>query len=204
MKETPKTCGFLITLTAILFLVLPAAFAREPVDPSTLNPPPANAVCERVGNGTICELQFSDLPFAGGSGVTCGSGANTFEPFQYQNRSVRGKRYYDQNGNLLRRHFREYFEGTFVNPITHKALAYSGSLNHLDNEAVPGDVNTVTQAITGSVRIFLGQGNGTLAIDTGRIVDSQGIIAESGQHPFVDYFVFGDTAALQPLCDALQ
>jgi hypothetical protein len=115
----------------------------------------------------------------------------------------KAKRYYDQNRNLLRRHFREYFEGTFVNPITHTALAYSGSDTHLDDLAVPGDVNTVTQAITGSVRIFLGQGNGTLALDTGRIVDSQGILAESGQHPFVDYFVFGDTAALQPLCDAL-
>ena len=90
-----------------------------------------------------------------------------------------------------------------MNPITHTALAYSGSDTHLDDLAVPGDVNTVTQAITGSVRIFLGQGNGTLALDTGRIVDSQGILAESGQHPFVDYFVFGDTAALQPLCDAL-
>jgi len=137
--------------------------------------------------------------------VTCGSGANTFEPFQYQNRSVRGKRYYDQNGNLLRRHFHEYFEGTFVNPITHKALAYSGSDTHLHDLAVPGEIDTGTEAITGSVRIFLGQGNGTLAIDTGRLVDSDhGILAEKGQHPFFDYFVFGDTAALQPLCDALQ
>jgi len=184
------------------------AFAKEPVDPTTLNPPPPanfNPVCERVGSGTICDLQFSDPPFAGGSEVICGSGSNTFEPFQYQNRSVRSKRYYDQNGNLLRSHYREYFEGTLVNPITHKALAFSGSDTHLDEEAVPGDVSTVTQAITGSVRIFLGQGNGTLAFDTGRVVvSSQGILAESGQHPFLDYFVFGDTTALQPLCDALQ
>ena len=43
--------------------------------------------------------------------MTCGSGANTFEPFQYQSRSVRGKRYYDQNGNLLRRHFRAVHRG---------------------------------------------------------------------------------------------
>jgi hypothetical protein len=137
--------------------------------------------------------------------VTCGSGANTFEPFQFQSRSVRGKRYYDQNRNLLRRHFREYFEGTFVNPITHKALAYSGSDTHLQDLAVPGEDDTGIDAITGSVRIFLGQGNGTLAIDTGRLVDSpQGILHESGQHPFFDYFVLGDTAALQPLCDALQ
>jgi len=56
------------------------------------------------------------------------------------------------------------------------------------------------------VRIFLGQGNGTLAIDTGRSVyTAQGdLLRESGQHPFFDYFVYGDTAAAQPLCDALQ
>lgn len=206
MRHTQLISLFLIGFVAVLTLSS-QALGREPVDPNTLNPPPPaafNPVCERVGNGTICELHFSDA-FAGGSEVICGSGPNTFEPFQYQNRSVRSKRYYDQNGNLLRSHYREYFEGTLVNPINHKALAFSGSDTHLDEEAVPGDVSTVTQAITGSVRIFLGQGNGTLAFDTGRVVvSSQGILAESGQHPFLDYFVFGDTTALQPLCDALQ
>jgi hypothetical protein len=206
MKRKQVAYLFLVGFVAMLSWVS-EAFAREPVDPTTLNPPPPpnfNPVCESVGNGTICDIQFSE-PFAAGSEVTCGSGSNTFEPFQYQNRSVRSKRYYDQNGNLVRTHYHEYIDGTLVNPITHKALAYSGTLNHLDEEAVPGDVSTVTQAITGSVRIFLGQGNGTLAFDTGRLVDSpQGILHESGQHPFVDYFVFGQTTALQPLCDALQ
>ena len=182
--------------------------ASEPVDPSTLNPPPPpefNPVCERVGNQTICEVQFSDPPFAGGSEVACGSGPNTFEPFQFQNRSVRGKRYYDQDGNLVRRRYREYFDGTLVNPINHKAVAYSGSDTVTNILAVPGQTDTETEAVTGSVRIFLGEGNGTMALDTGRIFDSpQGILHESGQHPFLDYFVYGDTAAAQPLCDALQ
>jgi hypothetical protein len=207
MKRAKNFSEFCLTLLTVFALASPVAFAREPVDPTTLNPPPPpnfNPVCESVGNGTICDIQFSE-PFAAGSEVTCGSGSNTFEPFQSQTRSVRSKRYYDQNGNLVRTHYHEYIDGTLVNPITGKALTYSGTLNHLDEEAVPGDVSTVTQAITGSVRIFLGQGNGTLAFDTGRLVDSpEGILQESGQHPFFDYFVLGDTAALQPLCDALQ
>ena len=207
MKRKQVAYLFLIGLVAMLSWAS-QAFAREPVDPTTLNPPPPpkfNPVCESVGNGTICDIQFSDPPFAAGSEVICGSGADTFEPFQFQNRSVRSKRYYDANGNLVRTHYHEYIDGTLVNPITGKAVTYSGTLNHLDEEAVPGDVSTVTQAITGSVRIFLGQGNATLAFDTGRLVDSpQGILQESGQHPFFDYFVLGDTAALQPLCDALQ
>jgi len=138
--------------------------------------------------------------------VICGSGPNTFEVFQFQERSVRGKRYYDQDGNLVRRHYREYFGGTLMNPINHNVVAYSGSDTHLHDLAVPGQNDTGTEAVTGSVRIFLGQGNGTLAIDTGRSVyTAQGdLLRESGQHPFFDYFVYGDTAAAQPLCDALQ
>jgi hypothetical protein len=62
--------------------------------------------------------------------------------------------------------------------------------------AVLGQIDTGTEALTGSVRIFLGEGNGTFALDTGRYVDSsQGILFESGQHPFFDY-LGGDTAPL--------
>src|SRR6476659_6384637 len=201
---------FTSVFAIVVSLALAPVFAKELVDPTTLNPPPPaafNPVCERVGDLIICEVQFSDPPFAGGSGVICGSGANSFEPFQFQNRSVRGKRYYDQNGNLLRRHFREVFEGTFTNPITHKSVAYSGSDTHLHVLAVPGDNSTGTEAISGSVRIFLGPGNGTLAIDTGRFVFDEATgntLMEKGQHPFFDYFALGETSALQPLCDALQ
>jgi len=201
---------FTFVLAIIVSLALGPVLARELVDPTTLNPPPPaafNPVCERVGNLIICEVQFSDPPLSGGSGVICGTGAEAFEPFQFQNRSVTGKRYYDANGNLLRRHFREVFEGTFTNPITHKSVAYSGSDTHLHDLAVPGDSATGTEIITGSVRIFLGPGNGTLAIDTGRLViDVAGdkFVVESGQHPFLDYFEHGDTSALQPLCDALR
>jgi hypothetical protein len=207
----PISVAVFTLVVAILGSLAPKpVFAREPVDPTTLNPPPPpnfNPVCERVGSQIMCDIQFSDPVLAEGSGFTCGSGAEAFEPFRFQTRSVRGKRYYDENGNLLRRHFQEVFEGTFTNPITHKSLAYSGSDTHLHVLAVPGDNATGTEAITGSVRIFLGPGNGTLAIDTGRLVvdvANDKILAESGQHPFLDYFEHGQTSALQPLCDALQ
>jgi len=209
MKRKQFAYLFLIGFLAMLGWAS-QAFAREPVDPSTLNPPPPpsfNPVCESVGNGTICDIHFSDPPFAAGSEVICGSGADSFEPFQFQNRTVRSKRYYDQNGNFVRVHYQEVYEGTFTNPINHKSVAYSGSDTHHHVLAVPGDPTSGNEAVTGSVRIFLGNGNGTLAYDTGRVVasDSTGeILAESGQHPFIDYFVDGQTTALQPLCDALQ
>jgi hypothetical protein len=197
---------FTLVFAIIVSLAPEPVFAKELVDPTTLNPPPPpnfNPVCERVGNQIICDIQFSDPVLAEGSGLTCGSGADAFEPFVFQTRSVRGKRYYDENGNLLRRHFQEVIEGTFTNPITHKAIAFSGSDTHLHVLAVPGDNATGTEAITGSVRLFFGPGSGTFAEDTGRVlldVSSGDVLAESGQHPILDNF----ESAVQALCDALQ
>jgi len=178
------------------------------VDPSTLNPPPPsefNPVCERVGSGTICTVNFSDPPFAGGSGLVCGSGANAYEIFQFQNRTVQGHRYYDQNGNLTRRHFREVVDGTLTNPLNHKALSYSGGLTRVHDLAVPGDIASGTESFTGSVRTYLPEG-GTVLLEAGRLIQTEDgtLLSEKGPHPLLDYFVFGDTAALQTLCDALQ
>src|SRR5262245_52206314 len=90
---------------AIVISIAPVpVFDNQPVDPTTLPPPPPpefNPGCERIGNLIICEVQFSDPIVAEGSGFMCGSGANAFEPFLFQTRAVRGKRYYDENGNLL-------------------------------------------------------------------------------------------------------
>jgi len=196
------------TLNLLVIAPQSAVFAGESVDPSTLNPPPPpqfNPVCERVGNGTICTVNFSDPPFAGGSGLFCGSGANTFEVFQFQTRSVQGRRYYDVNGNLTRRHFREVLAGTFTNPLTHASLSFSGGDTHLHDLAVPGDISTGTEVTTGSFRVYLTNG-GSVLIDAGRQVALQDgtLVSESGQHPFNDYFVFGNTSALQPICDALE
>ena len=204
-----------ISAAHLLFLALlislfsaQTAFAGQPVDPSTLNPPPPpqfNPVCEKDGNQTICTVQFSDPPFAGGSGVICGTGPNTYEVFQFQNRSVIGHRYYDQNGNLTRRHFHEVDTGTFSNPINNKAVSFSGRGTTLHDLSTPGDISSGTQISTGSFSIYQPNG-GTVIFEAGRTVSSGTgeILRESGPHPFISYFILGDTSAVQPLCDALQ
>ena len=199
---------FVLGLAVICVLSPHALFAPQPVDPTSLNPPPPpqfNPVCERVGNGTICTVQFSDPPFAGGSGVICGTGASAYEVFQFENRSVLGHRYYDQNGNLTRRHFHEVDTGTLSNPNTHTAVSFSGPVTTLHDLSVPGDITSGTQILTGSFRVYVPHG-GTVILEAGRTVNSGtgDFISESGPHPIQDYLVFGDTAAVQPLCDALQ
>ena len=199
----------LVALTALMSSTPRTLFAQHSVDPATLNPPVPpqyNPVCKSVGPNTICTVQFSDPPFAGGSGVICGTGVGTYEVFQTQNRSVQGKRYYDQNGNLTRRLFHEIDTGTFSNPLTNKAVFFSEVGTTLDELSIPGDINSGSFSFTGPWRVFLPRG-GVVVFEVGRLVftgDGNTLLSESGPHPFLDYFYFGDTAALQPLCDALR
>jgi hypothetical protein len=196
------------TLTALfMLLALPSIVAaRSPVDPATLTPPPPpefNPVCERVGNGIICELAFSDPSIVDEpSGVVCG----TTELLFSQDRSVVGKRFYDADGFLLRRHFHEDVTGTWTNPETGATATFGGGSTILHDLAVPGDVTSGVTRSSGSVRIYVPGGGTILHQDAGHFVFDEAtgtVLAQSGQHPFEDYFAHGDLSALDALCDAL-
>jgi hypothetical protein len=118
---------------------------------------------------------------------------------------VEGRRYYDRDKNLTERHYREVVKGTFINPLTNATVSYNQSDTVVHKLAVPGDINTGTVTISGSIQLH-GPDGGIVLIDAGRsILATDGtILRETGQHPFDAYYVFGDTSALQPICDALQ
>jgi hypothetical protein len=183
--------------------------ASQIVDPSTLNPPippQFNPVCKAVGFGTLCTVDFVETHAPEATDLICGSGANSFAVVSSDTRTVTGRRYYDQNGNLTRRHFRQVLVGTFTNPLTGASLDYAESTTIIHDLSVPGDLSTGIETFTGSVRLSLPQG-GTVLIDAGRVVidESDGtILFEAGQHHFDAYFAYGDTSALQPVCDALS
>ena len=211
MRRSPLRSALLAAVSSLLmFALMPVAMvvARMPVDPSTLTPPPPdffNAVCYEVGSGrgTICDLAFSDDPIVDEpSGILCGA----TELLISQTRSVVGKRFYNSDGFLTQRHFREDFAGTITNPLTGATASSVGGDTVIHVLAVPGDISTGTEIITGlQGRIYL-PGGGTVLIDVGRVViDSAtgNLVSETGQHPGDAYFVFGDASALQPLCEAL-
>ena len=196
-----------ITLFAVI--TPQSVLASQTVDPSTLNPPPPpefNPVCKAVGFGTLCTIEFVEIEGPDATDIICGSGNNSFAVVISDTRTVTGRRYYDKNGNLTQRHFREVFVGTFTNPLTGATLDFVQADTVLHNLAVPGDVSTGTEAITGSTRFSLPQG-GAVLIDAGRTLIDESIgtlLFEAGQHHFDDYFGLGDTSALQPICDALS
>ena len=203
--------GVLGALIGLLSLTAPSTAAgadNGPVDPSTLNPPvPAffNASCVRVGNHISCSLAFDDpeVFVDEPSGIVCDNTELLFS----QTRSVVGKRLYDADGNLLQRHFRESLDGTFTNPDTGLVALWTQHDTVIHDLAVPGDDTSGTEHISGlSTRAWL-PGGGTIITDAGTTVfpeGTDGVLKESGHHPFLDYFAFGDTTALAPLCAALE
>ena len=203
------TLSVVLILVALLALAPQAtAFAGQSVDPATLNPPPPpqfNPTCRTIGAGTICDLEFTDPPIAEGTGIFCGSGANSFEVFLNATRSVEGKRYYDRDGNLTQRHFREVIVGTYTNPLTGATVSSIQRDTIIHTLAVPGDNSTGTQTITGSLQLHLRNG-GSVLVDAGRtVLAADGtLLSESGLHPFSAYYESGDASAVQPLCDALE
>ena len=197
--------GASVSMVVALAVAGPAT-AREPVDPSTLNPPvPAdfNATCERVGSGVLCDLAFSDPDIVDEpSGIVC-SGT---ELLVSQTRSVVGKRYYDRNGDLTRRHFREFLSGSFSNPDTARSTPWLQHDTVLHDLAVPGDVSTGNEHVSGLLTRAWLPGGGTVIVDADMLVGPTGsdeIVHMSAHNPFLDYFIGGDASALAPLCAAL-
>lgn len=204
VRRTRSIIGGL-TFIAILAAAAPVV-ARTPVDPTTLNPAPPdffNAQCYAGAGGTVCSLAFSDDPIVDEpSGIICGGVEVLFS----QGRSVVGKRFYDANGNLTQRHFRESLSGTLSNPGTGKVVPWIEHDTIIHNLSVPGDLSSGTVQLTGLLMRVWVPGGGTILTDVGTIVRDQATdatIFSGGKHPFDAYFVDGDASALQPLCDAL-
>jgi hypothetical protein len=193
-----------LVIGASLMLAGPVA-AREPVDPNTLNPPPPasfNPVCERIGSGVICDLAFSDPPLVSEpSGIVC----DGTELLISQTRDVVGKRFYDNDGNLTRRHFREHFAGTLVNPTSAVTLDWVAHNTLVHDLAIPGEIASGQTAVSGQqIRVF--GDTGTVLVDVGHLVVDEAtgeLLHSSGKHAFDDYFVNGNTDALAPICDAI-
>jgi len=193
----------LVTIALTLSLVAPVA-AKEPVDPTTLNPPPPaefNPTCERLGGGIVCGLAFSDPPlFDEPSAIICDGVEILFS----QTRSVVGRRFYDGDGNLLKRHFREDLGGTYSNPSTGQVIGWETHATNIHVLSIPGDLASGITSGAGTGRWFE-LGGATVLVDAGRLVfGPTGLLESHGQHHFDDYFERGDLDALQPICDALD
>jgi hypothetical protein len=150
----------------------------------------------------LCDLAFSDPPLvAEPSGIIC----DGTDLLVSQTRDVVGKRFYDADGNLTRRHFREVFTGTLTNPSSGITLDWVAHNSLIHDLAVPGEIASGETTVTGQqMRVF--GANGTVLVDVGHLVIDEAtgeLLKSNGKHAFDDYFINGNTEALAPICDAI-
>lgn len=207
MRTQSRRLARILTLTSLFVLaVAPSADARTLVDPNTLTPPPpdfSNATCYAQGRGITCDLAFSDPTIVDEpGGIVCGG----IELRYSQHRAVVGKRFYDADGDLLRRHFREDMRGTLDHPITGASLDFTQSNTILHDLGTPGVVTSGVSRIVGQGFKVTEPDGRAVIVDAGWVaIDASvgEIIDWAGPHRLDDYFVRGDADALDAVCDAI-
>ena len=115
---------FILAIVAAAALVsATGGIAGQPVT-QTLNPPPPPwQTCKAVGSGTICEGTNTDAYGPVDTGIACGSGAGAFDIFDAAVDEYRIRKFFDENGNLVRRWFHDHYTcGQLSNPLTGATL----------------------------------------------------------------------------------
>jgi hypothetical protein len=182
----------------------PAAAAGQPVTQALTPPPPSFETCKTVGNGFICEGARTESYGPDDTGIACGSGASAFDIFDQGTHNQHAIRFYNTDGNLTRRVIYDQYFSQFSNPLTGASVPYTQHNTTTDILAVPGDLGSATETVTGEVN-FTVPHMGAVLLNAGRTVSGADGTLEfsAGPQGFIDYFNKGNTAALAGLCTAL-
>jgi hypothetical protein len=192
-------CGLALSL-----ILAPAAIAGQPVTVPLNPPPPSFETCMTVGSGIICQGSRVEDLGRQDSGLVCGSGAGTFDPIDHPIDHQHAIRFYDANGNLLRRVIYDHLLGTLTNPLNGTTVAYDAHFTTTDVLAVPGDFGSATTTQRGEQNYTV-PGMGAVFLNAGRTVfDANGdTFFSAGPQDFNAYFVDGNTSVADELCTAL-
>jgi hypothetical protein len=184
--------------------LVPSALAGQPVTQTLTPPPPSFYTCMAVGSGTICHGTITGSSGPEETGLVCGTGADAFNAWETSSLLERAARYYDRDGNLTERVLRDDSAGQFINPLTGTSVPWTQYEIHTTVLAVPGDFSSATATIVGEFVITLPH-LGPVALEAGRVIEDADGNNEfrAGPQDFLDYYVNGDTAAVQELCGAL-
>ena len=203
----PRT---LFALTPVLGLLLLAPIASAQAGqpcPSTLTPPPLSfETCQTVGGGTIASGSRVASDPLSDTLITCGSGADAFDIYNQDTYDQHATRWYDQNGNLTRRHLYDHYTfGQWSNPQTGAVVPYTQNTVEEDRYTVPGDMNSGTATFTGENVFRTGSGAPVLFGNGRQVVSNvdSSLIESSGRNDFVLAFNENDPAAFAPICAAL-
>jgi hypothetical protein len=187
-------------------VLVSAALAGQPVTQPLNPPPPPWQTCKAVGDGTICEGTNVESYGPLDSGIVCGSGANAFDIFDTATDDYSVWKKFDTDRNLVRRVFHDHYTfGQFSNPLNGSVVPYTQTDTRIDVLAVPGDLNSATEATTwGSVFHLPGAG-APVFWNSGRTVQFPINGATEFSAGRLDFFQLsdGDASVLGTLCAAL-
>ena len=119
-------------------------------------------------------------------------------------RTVDARRWYDANGNIVKRVRDVTFVGTrFGNPLTGASVPYSQHDLDTEHFGIPGDLDSAT---TVSEEHFVVRGpRGVLTVDSGRTVTAPDgtVLSYTGRRDLGAYYSDGDRTKVDLLCAAL-
>lgn len=163
-------CGVVVTL-----VLAPSGIAGQPVAQPLNPPPPSFETCKATGIQTICQGTRTLPPYGpDDTGIACGSGSTAFDIFDSGVESQVAARYYDADGNLTRRVIHQTNHSAFSNPLSGATIPYIQKQTITDVLAVPGDLASATETITGTIN-FTVPGMGAVFLNDGRfVVDPNG------------------------------
>jgi hypothetical protein len=198
--------GFALACAGIGMTLLASgsASAADQVQAALNPPPPSSYTCAQIGNGTRCDSDTAEVLDPEPTGIICGTGSDAFEVMDQATRRVKATRWYDANGDLIKRVRANIFSDTSLqNPRSGASVPYLQRDVDTDLFAVPGDLDSAT---TYSVEHFLAwaPGHGALVVNTGRSVygPDGSVLSRTGRRDF-DAYSNGDLSVMDPLCAAL-
>src|SRR6266496_6395349 len=127
---------FYLLIVAVVIAAVPfRASAQTGLNP----PPPFWYTCKTTGSRTVCHGKMSFDDFGGFDG-TCPQG---FDILENSHKDETGARYYDRNGNLIKRVLHDIFPvgdplNILYNSRDRKSVAASGDITETDDFGVPG------------------------------------------------------------------
>lgn len=194
-------------MLGVLTLVPDASAQSGQPCPSTLNPPPPSfETCQTVGGGTIASGRRVVSDPLADQFITCGTAANAFDIYNQDTFDQHATRWYDQNGNLTRRHIYDHYTfGQWSNPLAGTVVPYTQTTVEDDRYTIPGDISSGTATFTGEGVFHDGTGAPVL-FGNGRQVNSNvdgSLLESSGRNDFVLFFNDNDPAAFDQICAAL-
>jgi hypothetical protein len=127
-------------------LTVPATAAAQTLIP----PPPDFYTCRTNGSGTVCHGKNSGSYQTSYDG-TCPQGFDILENGFVEETAAR---YYDRNGNLVRRDLHDRWpnvpENILYNSVSGKSVHYTTDANEFDTFTTPGDFDSIVAETAGN------------------------------------------------------